>query len=139
MPITIKYLNDGEGVVLKGCGNCGAIDFFAMQRDLFNRELSKGCAIKYVFCDYSEVESIDSPSQSFVDIADQANTETKFKRETLMAMVGSSDLMFGVERVFSSYLDKENWEVMVFRCRNNAYNWLRERVKEKYGGDIGFK
>jgi len=55
--------------------------------------------------------------------------------DIVIATVADQDIMYGLSRMAQTLRDRTDLENDVFRNRQDAEAWIRERVKEKYGID----
>jgi hypothetical protein len=60
---------------------------------------------------------------------------SKVNPNPIVAMAGEDDLVFGLERMIEVLMHQTGWEIMVFRSKEEAKEWIRKRVKEKFGVD----
>ena len=52
---------------------------------------------------------------------------------TVKTKPANRDLTYGLARMTEMLIDVTGWESKVFRNREDAEAWIKERVKEKYG------
>ena len=70
-------------------------------------------------------------------IASQDKRASEHIPDGVLAVVAKKDLAFGISRMWETIVQITGLkcETMVFRERQDAEVWLRERVKEKFGID----
>ena len=69
-------------------------------------------------------------------IAEYCKSSSIVNQGAIVALVASQDLIYGLSRMWQVLSEGTNWETMVFRNREDAEAWIKERVKEKYGIDV---
>ena len=74
-------------------------------------------------------------------IAAQDKEISKYLPEYIVAIVAKKDVEFGVSRMWETLIEINDlqWETMVFKERDDAEEWIKHKVKEKYDIDLTFK
>lgn len=130
MPIVFQIDHERKVVFARGLGVLTDEDVFGYQRDVWSRDDT---------CGYSEmmdmrgVERIALPSMDRVrDLANLAAQMDAGEKGSKFAIVASSDLAFGLGRMYGAYRGmnpKSAKEVKVFRNPEDALEWLEEGSK----------
>ena len=76
-------------------------------------------------------------SADIVALADLHKKVEQLVPDCVVALVADKNVTYGLGRMWQTRLDvrEVGWEVHVFRTRPEAEEWLRARVREKYGFD----
>lgn len=136
MPIQIKYLDDGLGGLYIGEGIVTGEDIISSNRQVFSSE-EKMMKIKYGLIDYSNITKFEVSNSEAEIIASQDKEASKYIPDVIIAVIAKKDLVFGVNRMWEIITENTGlqWETMVFRDREGAEAWIKERAKEKFGID----
>jgi predicted translin family RNA/ssDNA-binding protein len=133
MPVEIKDLDNGLGTYIRGWG---VIKKGELTNNLKRHAAQDGEKLKkyrYSLSDYIEITETDV-SQEYIDqTADILIKTAKINPDIIVATVASQDYIFGLSRMGEILRSSGGWEEMVFRNIEDAKNWIRKRVKEKYG------
>jgi len=135
MPVEVKYLDGGIGfglTVRKDLTGDKLID--AVKRFYLSEEsLRKN---KYGLVDYTPVENINLSRDDVSIIAELTNKASKIAPDRIVAVVASEDACFGLSRMWEMLSEESSWEKMIFRIKDDAEEWLKKRVNEKFNIDI---
>ena len=136
MPVEIKYLDDGLGVSFIGEGIVTGEDIISSNKQIFSSE-EKMIKNKYGLIDYSSVTKLEVSKSEVEIIASQDKKASEYISDGVVAVVAKDDLAYGVTRMWEIIVECTGiqWETMVFRAREDAEAWIKEKVKEKYGID----
>ena len=136
MPIEIKYLDDGIGILFIGKGTVTGEDIINANRQIFSSE-EKMLKNKYGLIDYSDIVQFEVSNPEIEIIASQDLEVSKYISSGVVAVVAKKDYVFGINRMWETIAEITGiqWETMVFKAREDAEAWINERVKEKYGID----
>ena len=135
MPYEIKDCDGGIGNIIEGRGivtNQEFIDFF--KRHL-TQDKDKFSKYRYSLIDYTAVTKVDVGSESIEFIADFCIAASKVNPDPILAFAAEDDLIFGLSRMYESFVYQTDWEIRVFRSKKDAMEWIKERVKDKFGID----
>ena len=127
MPITFQIDHERRIVFARGVGVLSDEDVFDYQRGVWTREDTRGYS---EMMDMRSVEQIALPSMDRVrDLANLSAEMDAGTAGTRFAIVASSDLAFGLGRMYEAYRGmnpKSRKEVRVFRSPEDALKWLEE-------------
>ena len=90
---------------------------------------------KYSLSDFTAAKKFEISTQKVEQIAELCRSSSTVNSEAIVAVVANQNLIYGLARMWEMLSDEMNWETMVFRNREDAEAWIKERVKEKYGID----
>jgi hypothetical protein len=136
MPIEIKYIDGGLGVLFLGKGIVTGEDIINSNKQIFSSE-EKMIKNKYGLTDYSNILNFEVSTSEVEIIASQDKKAAEYVPDGVIAVVAAKDLEFGINRMWEIIVECTGikWETMVFRARDKAEEWITERVKEKFGID----
>ena len=136
MPLEIKYLDDGLGVLFIGEGIVTGKDIISSNNQIFSSE-EKMKKNKYALIDYSKITQFEVSTSEVEIIASQDRKASEYIPDGVVAVVAKKDLVFGINRMWEIIVENTGlqWEIMVFRDRDDAEAWIKEKVKEKFGID----
>lgn len=134
MPIEMKYLDDGRGVIYIGEGIVTGEDIISANRQFFS---SKEIMTKNVYglIDYSDITKFEVSTSELETIASQNEKASEYLTDGMIAVVATNDLVFGISRMWEALVENTGlqWEIVVLRAKEDAEAWIQERVKEKFG------
>jgi hypothetical protein len=140
MPIEIKYLDAGSGALFRGSGTVTGDDILSANMEMFSTP-EKTQRYRYGLVDWTDVTEHNVTTSDLQRAAVQNKNASKYLPELFIAIVADKDLEFGFSRIFAVFVEANNldWEVMVFRSREGAEEWLRRKVKEKHQIELTFR
>jgi len=120
----------GEGIVT-------GEDVINANKEIFSSE-EKMKNFKYGFIDYSNAFHFDASGDDAKIIADQDMEASKFIPDAILAILAREDLVFGLNRMWEMIAENAGlqWETMVFRDREKAEAWTKDRIRDKFSIDI---
>jgi hypothetical protein len=137
MPIKLKNLDAGLGVVFIGEGIVTGEEIIRANRTVlsFGKKIR---ASKYCIIDYSNATKYDVSTSEIEVIATQDKEISEYVPEYLVAIVAKKNLEFGVSRMWETVVEAKGlkWETMVFKDRDDAEEWIKRKVSEKYNIDL---
>ena len=132
MPIEINDLDNGLGNLIEGRGFVTRQEYIdALSRHL-KQDHEKLNRYRYSISDYTAVTDFDVRTEDITYVMGLSEEVAGVNPDVIVAIIADKDLLFGLSRMFQLRLDATNWELMVFRKREEANAWIRKRVKEKY-------
>ena len=139
MPVEINDCDGGLGNYILVRGVASAKEYV----DAFERHLEqdeeKFKNYLYSLCDYTEVKQFDLSSPMVQQLADMCLRAMEINPDAIVALVADQDLFFGLSRMFEALVFEEGWETNVFRSKEKAVEWIRERVRDRFGiNDLTF-
>lgn len=139
MPIDIKILHDGVGVLYHCHGTVTGKDFIEANKRVltFNEQLLK--KVRYGIVDETASDDIHMSESEMVTIAAQnKKIASLVPPGAIVAVVARGDFAFGLARIWESFIEHTGWETMTFRTRWKAEGWIKEKVKANFGVDLIF-
>ena len=132
MPIDIKDLDGGVGVIITGEGFVTEKEWVDALVEHLTQDQNKFKKYRYSLSDYTAVTRIEISNEAIYKIAGFCESASKINPKPAIAIVASQDFMYGMARMWELIIDMTDWETMVFRKRADAEAWISEKVKEKY-------
>ena len=136
MPIEIQYVDGGLGVLYLGKGIVTGEDIINSNKQIFSSE-EKMVNNKYGLIDYSNVTQFEVSTSEVEIIASQNKKASEYIPDAVVAVVAEKDIEFSMTRMWEMVAENTGlqWNIMVFRDREKAEIWIKERVQEKFGID----
>ncbi len=140
MPITVKYLDNGLGILLLGKGVVTGEEWIQCNKEIFSSG-EKIINCKYGLIDYSNAEDLIATNEDVETIARQDKEASRFLPEGVVAVVASKDIEFGLSRMWEIVVESEGipWKTMVFREKEAAKDWIKQIIKERHDLDLTFE
>jgi len=137
VPIQVKYLDNGIGVMFIGTGIVAGDDIINANREVFSSE-ARMENYKYGFIDYSVVSDLSASNSEIEHMVSQQKKASEFMPNAILAFVAKKDLEFGLTRMWEIIADNASiqWETMVFRDKEKAEIWIKDRMRKIYNIDI---
>ena len=140
MPIAISESSNDHGIgYVFECRFNGQdlIEANSKLISMFHSSPEKMKGKRYFLIDQSSAESFDYSQEEFRTILDQDRELLAMAADGVMvAILAPSELHYGFARMWEIYTKEWGWDVMIFREREKAEKWLRDRIKEKYGIEL---
>ncbi len=132
MPIELISLDHTPGVLYLCTGVVTGDDLLAAGASLraSEKRLKK---LRYVIVDMTRMESMDV---SFADLKKIENNDrliAQINPEGIVAIIVDKDLPFNIVSAWDIRTTDISWEKRIFREKNEAYDWVRARTREKFG------
>ena len=137
MPIDIRYLDNGIGVLYIGQGIVTGDEIIKSNRNIFSSK-ERMEKLKYGFIDYSNITQLSVSNSEIEIIASQDKKASEYIPDAVVAVAAKRDFEFGLNRMWEIVVENTGlqWETMLFRERDAAVKWIKQKVKEKYNIDL---
>ena len=132
MPIQINILDDGEGIEFIASGIVTGEEIIEANRKIYTRE--KPLRMKYEIIDRTHCTEYRVSSEEVQILADQLRMAAKINPNYLIAVVSTTDLQYGVTRMWQAYVDDLDIKTKAFRDRKSAEQWIQEELKQSVHG-----
>jgi 5'-3' exonuclease len=129
MPLEFSYTED-NGIKVKGVGKVTALDLLNANKNIYENE-EKIKSIRYQLCDFTHVKEIEISTNDVLSIADQDNRAAAINSDMIYAIVGDKDVIYGLARMWQSYVDRSGCETGVFRSMEEAQKWIDSKLESK--------
>jgi hypothetical protein len=126
MPVQLDIVEDGAFVTLVGWGTLTDEEFHHIIEDFFQSEERVRCLRRWL-SDWTRVERVEVSTATLKRIA--AITVRALQSVGSfghVAIVGRSEIMYGLSRMWEVYFEHSGWQTQVFREREQALRWLHE-------------
>ena len=128
MPIQIRYIDGGVGVEYIGSGVLTGADIIEANRKIYrNENFSKQ---RYQIVDRSNCTEFRVSSEEIQKIAEQDKAAAKINPNFIVALISTTDLQYGLSRMYEAYTGVGGFSTEVFRDRKSAEEWIENRVKK---------
>ena len=135
MLIGIKDCDDGVGVIIEFSGTVTDQEYVdSVQRHL-TQEPDKFRKYRYSFTDATAITRLDISTESINLIAELCIEASKVNPDPIVAIAADGGLAYGLARMFEALADITNWETMVFKSKEEAIEWIKARVKDRFAID----
>jgi hypothetical protein len=131
MPIDINDSDNGLGVVVIGSGILTDNEYLATYIEHLSQGEDKYQKYKYGLHDWTAVTSVEISNDAIAQIAYRCMDAAKINPDLVTAHVADKDITFGLSRMWELMSAETQWDIMVFRDREKAEAWIRQKIKEK--------
>jgi hypothetical protein len=126
MTIEINYIDDGVGIEIFASGVVTGDEIIEAHKEIYNSDnLTKQ---KYQIIDRRECKEYLVSSEDVKKIAEIDIVASKSNPDIIIAIIASTDLQFGMSRVWQVYVEDSKFETQVFRDRKTAEGWLKKQL-----------
>jgi len=128
MPYHSELIEDGTCVLRVGTGVLTGAEILAAAKALpeFVVDLSK---FTHGLVDLTGVTYLDVSTEDIKKISEQNLKLSQLTGAGRIAIAASSDLAFGMSRMYGALVSTKNWTVATFRTMEEARAWLLPEVK----------
>lgn len=133
MGIELKVTDDEQGVVLTYSGFISDGEYREAMLAHFAEPPESFQRYRYSISDFLAISEIDIETDTIALIAGQTAAAAEKNPDVVVAMVADKDLYFGLSRMWASMAEPLPWDMRVFRTREEADDWVRQRVQERFG------
>ena len=135
MPIEIKDCDGGIGNLIVGRMIVTDQEYIESLTRHLTQDKEKFSKYRYSLTDLTAATKLNISNETVNIIAQLCIEASKVNPNPIVAIVANDDLIYGLSRMYQSLVDMTEWETMVFRSRNESEEWIKERVREKFGID----
>jgi hypothetical protein len=135
MPINIKYLDNGIGVDFIGAGIVKGKELIEATEKIFLSE-EKIRESRYGLLDFSGADFFNASSEELKIVTQLDKRAAKINPDIVIALITEKGRAHGLSQIWKAYMDETDWESKTFISKAEAINWIKQRVKEKFGIDI---
>jgi len=125
MPFSCEFVEGGRGLVFSGSGLVTAGEIVTVKIGLKERPEALR-QVAYALVDFQSVNElrVSLPEIELLTGIDQELAQ--LLPAVALAVVAPGNHVFGVSRMWESYLDLPGWSVRVFRSASEASAWLHQ-------------
>ncbi len=138
MPIEIRDLDDGIGTIIFGSGVLGGEEYVNAVITHLTQDRAKSKKYSYWLADYTELIETNITSSDIDFVAKLCKEIAVIIPKGIIAIAAVKDLSIELSRMWKQIFGETNWEVKVFRKREDAVEWLKKKIKEEFQIDDSF-
>ena len=128
MPIQIKYIDGGFGVEFIGSGVVTGADIIEANKEIYSNEnFSKQ---RYQIVDRTNCIEFLVTTEEIQKIAEQDKAAAKTNPNIIIALISTTDLQYGLSRMYEAYVGDSGFLTEVFRDRKSAEEWIENRLAD---------
>ncbi len=135
MPIEIKDCDGGTGNTIIFRGIIADQEYVDSIERHLRQDKEKFSKYRFSLNDYTAVTKLDVTNESIQFIVQICKEVSRFNPDPIVAIAASGDHVYGLSRMYEALVYGTGWEIMVFRFKEEAVEWIKERVKDKFGID----
>ena len=132
MPLEISFLDNGAGVLIVGTGMMSGQELLEAKTALF-ADQDRTRRYRYGLIDYAGVTDLEMTSRELELVAAKDRQAAVIAPGVCVAIIANKDVVYGLARMWEAYMHNAGWETHVFRSRESAEAWIRERVVKHFG------
>jgi hypothetical protein len=133
MPLSVKYLDGGQGVIAEASGQLTGRELLTAVRSVNSPDLAEN-PVLYTFFDFNSVMGVSISADEVRGAADLAIKGYRYQPVgRVVAIYAKDDLPFALGRMWQVFVEQTGWETHVFRDRSEAVTWVHERVVARFG------
>ena len=127
MPIQIKYIDDGLGVEFLGSSVVTGTDIIEANKEIYgNESFSRQ---RYQIVDRTNCEKFQVNNDEIQIIAAQDKAAAKTNPNIIIALISTSDLQYGISRMYQAHVGENGFLTKIFRDRKSAEKWIKSQLK----------
>ena len=120
-----QIIQEGQRLCFTYWGNLTGVEFLESLREhLPDPDEIKN--IKVLLSDHSGVTSTDADSHVVRESAHMFKQLAEHSLDVKVAVIATSDLIYGFSRMWEVYMDGVPWPHMIFRSADEAEEWLQD-------------
>lgn len=135
MPIEIKDMDAGRGVIIRGWGFLTDQEYKQALREHLTQTTEKLQGYYWSLSDFTAMTGTDAKTETIREVAQMCVGAAESNVNPVVAIAGTKDLAFGLSRMFEMLVSESHWQVSVFRTQEEAISWIRKIVKERFDFD----
>ena len=122
-----QIFTEDNGVVNRLSGVITGAEIIAQNAKMHAKE-SFNNNLSYYLCDLSQVEQIDINADEVAKIAEQDLKAAHKTQNQIVVVVATSDLIFGLGRMWQTLVEDSPLKAGVFRSMDEANKWIGENI-----------
>jgi hypothetical protein len=138
MAIEVQYFDGGKGVLWKACGTLTGEDLLSANEEMFSRDLAAQ-PYDYGLFDSTAVTDVKISADKMRENAIQDVFEARKMPKFVFAVYATTDVAFGLARMWEALVGESGWVTRTFRDRSDALQWLKTEVETRFGYQISLK
>ena len=138
MPIAIRYIDGGKGVILTGEGVVTGTDLLAANKEIYSRDLVAE-PYHYGLFDADGLTGITASTEEMRALAAASIAVARRMPRFVIAIYAKDSLTFGLARMWEAFVEQSGWITHVFRERPRAVAWVKAEVEKRLGLQIALE
>ncbi len=127
MPVDVKYICDGAGVIHSYTADVSFEDlYYAIDRTYESVDTIK--KIQFILFNFLETTSTTVSPEEFRILINKDRDAAKINSKIVVAVVGPTDLIFGLSRMYEMLADELPWKQSTFRTLSEAKSWIKQKT-----------
>jgi hypothetical protein len=127
--IKINYLDGGKGIEIIASGVVNGEEIISAHDEIYSEENLK--KQKYQIIDRTHCAEYNVSAKKVKRIAELDKAAARSNQDIIIAMIASSQLQFGISRMWEIHAEESQFVTKVFRDRKSADEWIKERLGTK--------
>lgn len=128
MTIKINHIGDGVGIEIIATGCVTGDEIIAAHQEIYSPDNLK--KQRYQIIDRTDCKEYQVSSEDIKKIADIDKAASNTNPDIIIVIIASTDLQFGVSKMWQVYVEDSTFETEIFRDRITAENWLKEQLNK---------
>jgi hypothetical protein len=133
MSIEIRDTDGGLGNIITCRDVVQEEEYIDAIKKHLTQDAKKFRKYRYSLTDLTATTDFDLSTEAVNQVVEYNYTASLVNPDAIVAVAAKQELVFGLARMWEMLSYKTPWEKKIFRNRDEAEAWIRERVKEKYG------
>jgi hypothetical protein len=138
MPIVVKYIDAGRGVIYMGQGIVTGADLLGANKEIYSRDLAAE-PYHYGLFDANGITGLTATIDEMRELATAAVAASRRMPQFVVAIYAKDMVTFGLARMWETLVAQSGWVTNVFRERREAVAWLKREVAERMGTRISLE
>lgn len=126
MTIDINFTKEPQGVIFTVAKNVTGKEIYDAHKTAIADSNFKNQ--KYWLVDRTECEQFKVTPDELIEISKIDNTAAKINPRLLMAIIASTDVQYGMSRLYSAYIDENGFKTCIFKKRAEADSWIWDEL-----------
>jgi hypothetical protein len=130
MGYELEFVDNGRKVILSCYDSFSGADLIDIIAEVYSDEdrLKK---LRYQLCDVTRVTELDMSNNDVKALIELEKKAVRINRDRMIAVTATSEITYGMARVWKSYMDVMVWDIksMIFRDREAAFLWFEGNSK----------
>jgi len=134
MTVETKVEGNNIGLINRWSGYVTIDEFLSLLKDVFFGKDFKD--YKYWVFDFSGITGTSISPGEIYRIIDLDREGEKINSDVMIVLIATEELYFGLSRMWEILAEDISWETMVLKTKEEANDFLKKRMKEKYNMDV---
>ena len=114
MPLEIRDVDGGLGNIITGSGDLAEDEILAAYEKHFAQDAEKYAKYHYTLADYTNVTKMEISSNAVRRIAELSIQSADINPDPVVAIVANQALIYGMARMWTSFVGNLDWETSVY-------------------------